>query len=686
MNLVPVLTDRYSMVRDLGRGGEGDVLLAADGLGSRWVVKQYVPGWSANEVVLQRLMAVRHGHTHESWVADERFRSLLWLQDWGTDPGWKVFFEVQEFVAGGHLVALDAWPLSDLLAGLVDAVAVFHDVVGAHRDVKPANVLIRSSDGPVLVLADVGLARALDEAAQRYSRRDGSAAYQGPEAAQGLVSKAGDWWSVGMLIAQAALGYHPFELPDGSLPEDQEIQTWLAQRDVPHLDRIEDDRVRLLCQGLLTRDSERRWGIEQVRAWQGGQSPSTGWGSAGIGVSAQPTGRVRTVLFAGADYDSPAGLASAMAAQPNKAGDGLFQAKDPVLLEDLRVMLRSHGLSEAQSVLDSHRSGAWETTFLRLLVEMDEQLDPMLAGQSMTPAAIGQVAEAVIAAGRATDQQKQALLWATEYDLWRMWRRLPGMEDAAEAAEGLRIKSLASSKFPDLMGGPRLGASAGGDVGWSAGTEAGWAELVDRESVRRFWDHTVFVAIAWMVLLAINPGPTTSALEDVIDAARPGLAGQTWWVRLTASGDPLVVLAAVSVGLAQQAQKELKIVQNTRHEQKQRQENSRREQEQRQRVVDKNAPRRRVLAEERGELRGKINNGMHFSDGPVWRTVWLLFSLVFVVLFAAQATIAGFPLLVLLAAPPWLIVGVPPILKANRETRIREIDAELARLDAQERA
>ena len=80
-----------------------------------------------------------------------------------------------------------------------------------------------------------------------------------------------------MMVAEAALGFHPLALPNGAMPADQVMLTELAQRDVPHLDLIEDDRVRLLCQGLLTRDADKRWRAQQVRAWQAGQTPTTGY-------------------------------------------------------------------------------------------------------------------------------------------------------------------------------------------------------------------------------------------------------------------------------------------------------------------------------------------------------------------------------------------------------------------------
>ncbi len=293
---MPCLTERYSVVRDLGAGGESDVLLVRGADGGDWVVKQYrQQGWSPSMDVLDWLDDLRVGHTPESWAADERTRGVVWLQEWGTDPATGLFFEVQEFIECGDLAGARANGLSDIgvagaegqlsrlgeweprvVAGaLVEAVAGFHLAVGAHRDIKPANLLVRSADPLHLVLADVVLSRNVGESSSRFSKRDGAAAYQAPEAAQGAVSRAGNWWAVGMIVAEAAIGRHPLALPGGSLPDGQVLLAEVAQRDVP-LDGISDLRVLLLCRGLLARDSEKRWRLPQVRAWQAGESPATG--------------------------------------------------------------------------------------------------------------------------------------------------------------------------------------------------------------------------------------------------------------------------------------------------------------------------------------------------------------------------------------------------------------------------
>lgn len=541
--LLPCLSDRFGVVRDLGAGGESDVLLVADAGGDQWVVKQYrQQGWSPSLDVLDLLEDLKVGQTRESWAADLRTRHVVWLQEWGTDPSTGLFYEVQEYVAGGTLASgegsgftdavtvhgLGEWPAGVFAQALIQAVAGFHRTVGAHRDLKPANLLVRSADPLVLVVADVGLSRNVGESSHRFSKRDGSPAYQAPEAgAHGKVSRAGDWWSVGVMVAEACSGRHPLSSRDGLIPDDRVLQAALVEREMP-LDGVTDPRLLLLCQGLLTRDSERRWRLPQITAWLEGESPPTGYQGTSASSEWGPAdtrGPVRTVLFAGADFDSPQGLAAAFAAAPERAGRLLFEQKDPVLLEDLRLLLQSRGLYEAQSLLDGQRSGAWQPTFLRLLEEMDPQLTPELAGLSMTPDAVARAARTFIG-DSALSELPEWLLWITDHELWRLWRRLPGMTDSANAAERLQHFSVPESIVLCVKDG---------QPEWVAVAQAaGRHVLVDDSARATFWRARQPVAEAWMLLWAVEPEEASRTMKSELASLRRGadVTDQTWWKEL----------------------------------------------------------------------------------------------------------------------------------------------------------
>lgn len=590
VGLVPSLASRFRVVRELPAGGEADVVVAADGEDRLWVVKQYRrPEWKPSADVLDALEDLRHGQDVLSWAASPVTRHLVWVALWGEDPATGLFWEVQEYLQEGALAGvsdggdgrprgvewsrLGDWGPSVLVGALADAVSGFHSVVGAHRDVKPGNVLVRSVDPLVLVLADVGLARQVGDLSARLSQRAGSAAYQAPEAAQGLVARAGDWWAVGMMLAEAVLGRHPLALPDGSLPEAQQIQAWVAQRDVP-LEGIADERLRLLCRGLLTRDSEQRWRAAQVRAWLAGETPAVAAAGPAVPVTGGPlgtAGRVRSVRFAGQDFDSPAGLAGALARDPQLAGRLLFTNRDAVLVEDLRLMLAAHQLFEAQAVLDRYRSGAWQPSLLRLLTEMDPQLEPRLAGQEMTPTGIAALAGQVIEGGAPTPAQTQAMTWIVEHDLWRIWRTLPGMTDAAAAAERLPAASNVSNTLARAgstrSGAPRVLAVSIGTPAWVTAATHGDV-LLDRDVLDRFWQAAEPVERAWRIGLAAEPA-LASRVDTALELAQHPHT-QPWWTALANDPSPYPrAVALTTLGLAAQADVALEA--HTQHAQQQKQ-------------------------------------------------------------------------------------------------------------------
>jgi hypothetical protein len=546
--LVPALQGRFTVVGALPAGGESDVLVVADAAGVRWVVKQYRrPGWAPSPDVLDVFDDLRIGKTSASWAADAVLQHLVFLAEWGVDPSTGLFYEVQEYLTGGTLTDAGPgrWPAPVAADAVIDAVAAFHRLVGAHRDLKPDNLLVRTADPLVLTVADVGLARDVGEGSQRFSHRDGSAAYQAPEAAQGKVSRAGDWWAVGVIVAEAATGRHPLAHPDGTLPENRVLLSEVAEHDMP-LDAVTDDRLRLLCQGLLTRDTQRRWRMAQITAWRAGENPPTGYtetagggghdGSGGGPAGAIPPPRLRTVAFGSQEYDTPATLAAAFATDPQRAGDALFGSKDAVLLEDLRMMLRQAGLHDAAGVLDSHRSGPWEPAYLRLLSEMDPALEPRLAGQDMTPAGIGQTAADVIGRGGATPDEQAALAWIVHHDLWRLWRALPGMTDALACATRLRDID------PD------------GKPVWEALTRG----LIEaRQESDQDMGDAMGVAAAWTVALSTDPQAANTALSTLLNNAAETLPDQRWWLTLTRGPALSRCLAAATLGWARASQAEV---------------------------------------------------------------------------------------------------------------------------------
>ncbi|MEQ8980950.1 MAG: serine/threonine-protein kinase, partial [Deltaproteobacteria bacterium] len=101
--------------------------------------------------------------------------------------------------------------LRHALTRLAEGLVALHDAGKLHRDLKPSNVMIAQER---VVILDFGLATDIDEDSLDKSRMEsmvGTVAYMPPEQAGGAPSsKAGDWYSVGVMLFRALTGRLPF--------------------------------------------------------------------------------------------------------------------------------------------------------------------------------------------------------------------------------------------------------------------------------------------------------------------------------------------------------------------------------------------------------------------------------------------------------------------------------------------
>ncbi|GAA1255732.1 hypothetical protein GCM10009677_02100 [Sphaerisporangium rubeum] len=235
-------------------------------------------------------------------------------------------YEVSEFVPGGDLRRLTARHGGRLPAPVVLAIARqcaealndLHRNLVKHRDIKPDNILVRQADPVVIALADFGVARGGDRlpgtgvaSVRLASHRSGTVPYMSPQAVAGLVSTDDDWWSLGITLAELALGRHPVgsDAADPAHPDrrpprigDSAYVDHLVRHAPIRLTAITDPLLRVLCQGLLRYDSERRWKYREVTACLDGDPPP---------LEPDPAGEagVRPLMFHGHPCRTPRELA-----------------------------------------------------------------------------------------------------------------------------------------------------------------------------------------------------------------------------------------------------------------------------------------------------------------------------------------------------------------------------------------
>ncbi|MFY7069218.1 protein kinase domain-containing protein [Nocardiopsis changdeensis] len=208
----PERIGRYRLTHRLGAGGMGRVYLGRTAAGRKVVVKVILPQYAGDAEFRGRFAreaaaAARVGGFHTAPVVDA---------DPDGDPPWIV----SAFIPGPslHEVLVGRGPLPHptlrvLAVGLAEGLEAIHGAGLTHRDLKPANVLM-ASDGPRII--DFGIARPSGDSSglTRTGATLGTPLYMSPEQVDALeVGPASDMFSLGTVLAHAAVGRNPFDAP-----------------------------------------------------------------------------------------------------------------------------------------------------------------------------------------------------------------------------------------------------------------------------------------------------------------------------------------------------------------------------------------------------------------------------------------------------------------------------------------
>jgi serine/threonine protein kinase len=256
---IELLRERYEPLDVVGRGGEGEVIRALDHLHGRQVALKVrpVPDEASRADLLSeaRLLLSLSPHrglplVREDFFVDERYviamdwiegtdlEALLELEgDPGLDPALAIGYLEQAAAALEHLHT--------------------HDPPVVHGDVKPANLILTSSGGVVLV--DFGLSSTPGD----ETRRAGTAGYVAPEVAAGSrPTPASDVYS----LASTALALLTGEPPSGGGPKWGAVE----RERIPALERIIRSN---LATDPARRDASASAFVDRLRRWWGAALP-----------------------------------------------------------------------------------------------------------------------------------------------------------------------------------------------------------------------------------------------------------------------------------------------------------------------------------------------------------------------------------------------------------------------------
>ena len=210
--LQEALVGRYSLEREIGRGGMGIVYLAHEVALDRPVALKLLPPEFAGQP------ALRERFLREARTAAKLLHPNVVPIHSVDEVGDFVFFAMA-YIDGGTLGERirGRGPLSSkeavrMLREVAWALAYAHAEGVVHRDVKPDNILLEGSDGRALV-TDFGIAQVSREPGTTGAGEVlGTAEFMSPEQASGdEVDARSDIYSLGVVGFYALTGRFPFE-------------------------------------------------------------------------------------------------------------------------------------------------------------------------------------------------------------------------------------------------------------------------------------------------------------------------------------------------------------------------------------------------------------------------------------------------------------------------------------------
>src|SRR6266700_2511339 len=202
---------QFRIVERIGAGGMATVFKAYQPTLDRYVAIKVLPAYHARDpVFLKRFVQAAKA------VARLSHANIVTIHEFGEQDG--ITYIVMEYVVGGTLKdslkggrAIPIAEAVDFMIQAADGLLCAHSNGIIHRDVKPANMLLRK-DGHLLI-SDFGIAKMLEGTTNltRVGTGIGTPQYMSPEQGTGqAVDRRSDIYSLGIVLFHCLTGRVPF--------------------------------------------------------------------------------------------------------------------------------------------------------------------------------------------------------------------------------------------------------------------------------------------------------------------------------------------------------------------------------------------------------------------------------------------------------------------------------------------
>ena len=249
----------YTVEKLIGSGSEGDIYIVSDKR-RQYALKLCHPGFKTNTKVLQALEQIKG----KGYVAD----IIAYDKD----------FELSDFIPEGNAAAAgikgNAQAILAIAVKTAMALDALHKAGVLHKDVKPANILIKDRNSWDSVLCDFGIADLLDKNGTCATRQVRTPIYAAPEVYTDTVtlpegifielSPKADFYSLGMTILSLWMGESAFLAMEQNMAIDKVKGRITVPQDMP-------DPLARICRGLLIKDPAKRWNLDEIERTLNGE-------------------------------------------------------------------------------------------------------------------------------------------------------------------------------------------------------------------------------------------------------------------------------------------------------------------------------------------------------------------------------------------------------------------------------
>ena len=252
----------YTVEKVLGSGSEGDIYVVTDGK-RRYALKLCHQDYKTNINILKRLEA----------LSGKGYIPVIY--EYGED------YELMEYLQEGSAAAAGLKGNAEAILAIVIKTALaldqMHKAGVLHKDVKPANILIRRKDDWDTVLCDFGISDEINSRGTSITNQVRTPIYAAPEIYTDTVTlpegifieltPKADFYSLGMTILSLWMGEGAFDAKEPELAMDKKKGRIAIPADMP-------DPLAKICRGLLIKNPAKRWDLpEIVRTMDGEDVP-----------------------------------------------------------------------------------------------------------------------------------------------------------------------------------------------------------------------------------------------------------------------------------------------------------------------------------------------------------------------------------------------------------------------------